>query len=183
MITNIDEALKYINVLIKNYKESLKEASSGTQSLIIQEELDECLDDLRNLKKISPELFLNKEFVMKAMETGYFLYFKNLNEEFRDDKDLVLHGLRNTKNGYYFFDSITNRLKNNKDFMIKAIEINPKFINFIGDNLKNDSEFLENAKNTIKIYNEKEKEERFKENINKIIKEQDEDEYSDPFTM
>ena len=181
IITNEEEALKYLNEKVKEYND-LCEANYWEQgcSLLIKEEMDKLSEELEKLEKISPELKRNKKFVLQAMKTGFF-NLRKVDKNLLNDKEICLTALKYNKNNtsIFEFEYINDEFRNDESFMLEAIKINPKLIVYVGDKLKTNQDFLDKAIINIYLkidYTRKEQEEKMKKNCG--IDEEDEFECS-----
>lgn len=145
VITNKDEAIKYIQELYCQLRECQEEFSKDMgQSMYIRNEMSDLYDEMKELKKISPELMKDKSIVMEALKTGCF-NFANADKSLFKDVDVCLQAIKYDSYITDAFGSISIELRNDKSFMNKAILINPKTIVYVGDKLKKDQDFLDQA--------------------------------------
>ena len=82
----------------------------------------------------------DKEFMLKAIDKNYMVieHAKNM---FRDDKDVILAALEQDNFGLSLSHA-SDRLRNDKEFMLKVADVNIKALKFLSDRLKNDSDFI-----------------------------------------
>ena len=175
IITNKEEALKYFYNIVKELKEWEKEYCRNTQSLFNYEKLQELYDELKELKKISPELKKDKSFILEALKAGYF-NLKSVDKSLLNDQDICLEAIKYNRNIGNVFDCIDDKLKNDNYFMEKAIKINPKSIVYVGDKLKTNQGFLDKA--MVSIYLNVDKKRKEQEEKMKKLREEDECDYS-----
>ncbi len=107
-----------------------------------------------------PEEIQDRNFCLEAIkiDCDYLSYFP---EKFQNDKEIILEGLnsyfnliKNPKyNDYYFIDELTEFLPvfqdklNDKNFFLSLISTDSRFLEYLPDSLKNDSDiFLESLK-------------------------------------
>ena len=88
----------------------------------------------------SDRLKNDKEFMLKAIDKNYMVieHAKNI---FRDDKDVILAALERDNFGLSLSHA-SDRLRNDKEFMLKVADVNIKALKFLSDRLKNDSDFI-----------------------------------------
>lgn len=88
----------------------------------------------------SDRLKNDKEFMLKAIGKNYMVieHAKNM---FRDDKDVILAALERDNFGLSLSHA-SDRLRNDKEFMLKVADVNIKALKFLSDRLKNDSDFI-----------------------------------------
>ena len=88
----------------------------------------------------SDRLKNDKEFMLKAIDKNYMVieHAKNM---FRDDKDVILAALERDNFGLSLSHA-SDRLRNDKEFMLKVADVNIKALKFLSDRLKNDSDFI-----------------------------------------
>lgn len=121
-------------------------------SLCVEYIDDDLLKDESFTKKIpeildiSTYLFENpitdKELIYKAIEKNEIFCFAYVDNELRNNGEFMLKAIEinNDCIGYS-----SNNLLNDKEFMLKVIQINPKCINFASIDLKCNKEFMLNA--------------------------------------
>lgn len=145
MIENEEEAIKYI---IEKGKELSKIGNCDPTEYfayinVYEDEKSVLSKELTELKEISPNLKKNKNFVLKALDTGYFGLI-SVSPELYKDEEVCLKAIKN-RGARTEFIYIDDKLKNNEKFMLKAIQLDPKSIMFVGDKLKQYDTFLNTA--------------------------------------
>lgn len=92
------------------------------------------------LQYANSNLTNNKEFMLKAIkEDGFLINYAS--EELKNDTDLILGALEETRNGEILKD-VSEELRGNKEFMIKAVEQSFEGLKFASKELQNDKEVV-----------------------------------------
>ncbi len=120
----------------------------------------------------SDKLKNNKDFVLQAIAINCAV-IEHLKDIFRDDKDVILKLLEIDEYGIALLYA-SDRLKNNKEFMLQVVDINIKSLEYLGDKLRNDSDFIlkafEKDSRSLEYASDRLKnDEEFMLEINKII--------------
>jgi serine/threonine protein kinase len=94
--------------------------------------------------KIIPKKFQTREIVLFTVEDRKLTSFDDLSDEFKEDKEIILKGLKQKCNDIQF---LPKKLLNDKEIILKAIGYNSKNIKYASDELKNDVEFFKSVLN------------------------------------
>ena len=177
----------YIDYNLRNDKEFMMEAISINPetyefaSYELKNDKEFALQAIRknplSFPYASDKLKNDKDFTLQAINISFFV-IEYIKTKFRDDKDIVLEFLKQDKYGdslRFASNKLTNdkefmlqvaslnvralknasdELKNNQEFILKAFEKDKRSIEFASDRLKNDKEFMAkiNEKNSDSIY-------------------------------
>ena len=140
--------INFINPRMKNNKEFMLQAIK-INSLCIEYVDDDLLKDRDFLKKVndivnfskyeSQQMITNKEIISQAIENKDIWCFAYVDPELRNNKEFMLHAIERDSSciGYS-----SNELLNDSEFMIEVIKKNPRCINFANKRLKSDKEFM-----------------------------------------
>lgn len=90
------------------------------------------------MEYVSEELISDSKFINKSFD--YVDVTKYAGETKLSDKDIILNAIR--KGELYCFAFVSEELKNNKDFMLQAIELNRDCIGYSSNELLSDSDFM-----------------------------------------
>ena len=145
------KALRYASEELKNDKEVVLEAIK-----IDGASLEYASEELKNDKEVvlkavqkngcalrdaSEELKNDKEVVLKAVQkNGFALGFAS--EELKNDKEIVLKALKAEQTSGFVLKLASEKLKNDKEVVLQAVEANIIATVFIGEELKNNDEFM-----------------------------------------
>ena len=140
--------INFINPRMKNNKEFMLQAIK-INSLCIEYVDDDLLKDRDFFKKVndivnfskyeSQQMITNKEIISQAIENKDIWCFAYVDPELRNNKEFMLHAIERDSSciGYS-----SNELLNDSEFMIEVIKKNPRCINFANKRLKSDKEFM-----------------------------------------
>jgi hypothetical protein len=92
-----------------------------------------------NFSQAAIELQNNKEFVLKCIELPTFL-IEDAPAHFLDDKDCAIAAIK--RKGHHSLKVISERLKDDKEVALAAINYQPACYNYISDRLKNDKDIV-----------------------------------------
>lgn len=93
----------------------------------------------QNFSQAPIEFQNNKNFVLQCIQLSKFL-IEDAPEHFLDDKDCAIAAIK--RKGLHSLKVISDRLKDDKEVAIAAINYQPACYNFISDRLKNDKEII-----------------------------------------
>jgi len=92
------------------------------------------IKDINNLRFFKDSKFYNKDFILLVLENAELMFdtniIENLKEELKEDEEIVLEVLRTYESEFVY---LSDKLKNSKEFISKAIEINPYIRGYIKD--------------------------------------------------
>lgn len=127
-ISENGETIEFANYELRNNKEFMLQAIEMNHICFVY-----ASDRLKN----------DKEFMLQAIDKNYMVieYAKNI---FRDDKEVVLACLEQDNYGLSLSHA-SDRLRNDKEFMLQVVDVNVKALKYLSDRLKNDSDFILNA--------------------------------------
>lgn len=94
------------------------------------------------LKFIGQELNRDRQFIMKCINQ-YAWSLEHLSYEWKDAKDVVLAAVNKSCGACLAFAS--DRLRNDREFVMLCITINAMSLQFLGDKLKHDRDFILSA--------------------------------------
>ena len=162
---NFEDVLEYVSDEVRNDKDyfakiKVKEFPSLIGEKLLNDE-DFILENLDKIeyKYISDELKHNKNFIVKLMTKAPSLFYC-IDEKFRDDKEIVLKVLEETRRkstrmgkivireivsplDYGFLEHVSDRLKNDPEIIEKALECNIDDYKFLPKKYKNDKKMIE----------------------------------------
>ena len=140
--------INFIIPRLKNNKEFMLQAIK-TNSLCLEyvgydllkdREFMEKINAVINVSKYTNEYMIsNKEIVLQAIENKDIWCLAYVDTELRNDKEFMLQAIEKDSSciGYS-----SNELLNDREFMIEVIKKNPRCINFASKSLHNDKEFM-----------------------------------------
>ena len=140
--------INFIIPKLKNNKEFMLKAIK-MNSLCIEYLGNELLNDIEFMEKIydlinvskyvSKYMITNKEIMLQAIQNKDIWCLAYVDTELRNNKEFMLQAIEKDSSciGYSSIE-----LLNDREFMIEVIKKNPRCINFANKSLKNDGEFM-----------------------------------------
>jgi len=108
--------------------------------------MDECIatmlfcdeiDPMHALESASPSLLQDKKFMIMAIRKG--CSFTPLAENMRDDEDVVMEALlRWHTPSYTMYSWVSERLRSSKEFLMKAVAIEPELFRIASEEIRGD---------------------------------------------
>ena len=89
-----------------------------------------------------------KNFEIQLKKCILLKFKKNASKSLKNDIDFILNAVSIEINNYKLLQYMSKKLKNNKQFMMKAVEINGYCLKYASENLKNDKEVVFGAMET-----------------------------------
>lgn len=149
---------KYFNIKIMkdfDYKLILKDIYSGNYLKLSKENIEDYLNLIKKLNILWNEnLELNKKINEKDLLIKSSSYFKKIpilffaNEELRKDKMFVINRIKENHENYLFC-----LLKNDRNFVVEAINANINVYKYINQEFKDDKEIVLSTLNNLKKHN------------------------------
>lgn len=149
-----DEPIILLNNFLDNYKDDQEIMLGIMQSQDFLTLLSYCSNRLRNdplfvyealkiqiqnFSQVSIELQNNKDFVLKCIELPKFL-IEDAPEHFLDDKDCAIAAIK--RKGVHSLKIISDRLKDDKEIAIAAINHQPDCYQYISTRLQYDKDII-----------------------------------------
>ena len=150
------EIYEYLHPIFKS-DEDIAIAAIGQDSYLLKYSPDEIKDNYNvvlagvsdysyGFEFASERLRSNKQLAIIAIQHCEYQYtraLEYLSEELRDDEDVVLNYIEHAK--WYELDEISDRLKDDKNFALKAVFINGSVLEFLSDRLRDDRDVVIDA--------------------------------------
>lgn len=153
----VRNALKFILKTFKNDKEVMLTIINSNADLLfwckdlipysIRDNYDYMLAAVKkydlSIKYTSKKLLDNENFILEALKiNGFLMAIDPVNTKYKDNKDMVLLSLENNRNVVGTFECISDRLKEDKDVIKKALSKDGRILNDIDDFSKCDKELI-----------------------------------------
>ena len=148
------ESFNFISNKLKNNKDFMLQAIEEKDSWCSQYASDELKNDkefmlqviktdLNALQYASDELKADKEFMLEVIENSKL---DSKNETDKEKKDKSINLVKTIETGCwclkYTSEEFRNKLKNDKELLLKYINIDYNTLKYASDELKNDKEFM-----------------------------------------
>ena len=100
------------------------------------------------LSKVPAWLRNDKEIVATAVKEDPYVFEKHVSEQLKDDEDVVLAMMSSDQAQDWHLDYASERLKQDKEFIIKVVKVKPGAFCWASESIRNDIEVLKAVVNT-----------------------------------